>query len=322
MLNRSLRDFSYVVRHYGVVRFAKRLYAEISQDNVFTNAAAMAYAWMFAIFPFVIFLLTLFPYLPDRFRAKALDVTRDTLTSYMTAGPVVENLIKNVDEVLNQPRGGLLSVGILLTLYAASGGMNTTMSALDQAFDVGRPRRYVVKRLVAMALTIFMVLSLLIIGLALPVGTTVTKMIENYGDRLPEWWRHIFSGPTLILLTIARYIIGLTTLQVLIGVLFHFGRSERGRLSFFTAGSILAAIGWVLTGFGMRIYVDNFSNFPKTYGTVAGMVIMLMVFYLNAIMILVGAELDSEIQHIAAERDGLFSDEPTVSSPGGIHKFG
>jgi membrane protein len=310
-----LRDLVFVVREYGAWSFFKRLYTEINEDNVFTNAAAMAYAWMFAVFPFVIFLLTLIPYLPDQLRGQAVDLTRQVLEQSLTPTSA-QTILGNIGDVVNNPRGGLLSVGLILTLFAASGGMNATMTSLDMAFDVEKPRKYVWKRIVAMMLTVFMCLCLIVIVIAIPIGSLLTKLLLEYNDKLPPWAQELFSGGTLALLTVARYIIGLTVMQILIGVIYHFGRSRRNHhIRFFTPGSILAAIGWIGTGMAMRYYVENFANYSKTYGAVAGMVVMLMIFYINAIIILIGAELDSEIRQIKSELASDFRKEAEGSRP-------
>lgn len=311
-----LKELNFVVRNYGAWKFLKRFWSEINEDNVFTNAAAMAYAWMFAVFPFMIFVMTLLPYVPERFQHKTDELMRSVLAENLTP-PAADSLMNNIRQVFDQPRGGLLSVGLLLTLFAASGGMNATMTSLDQAFDVDKPRRYLWKRIVAMMLTIFMCVCLIIIILAIPIGSILTEMVNRYNDKLPDWAREVLSGPTLVIFTIARYVIGLTVMQILIGVIYHFGRSRRERLiRFFTPGSIFAAIGWIATGMAMRYYVEHFANYSKTYGAVAGMVIMLMVFYVNAIIILAGAELDSEIEHTYGELKSHFrDDDDTISRP-------
>lgn len=307
-----LRDLVLVPMQYGVWKFLKRLYDEINQDNVYTNAAAMAYAWMFAVFPFVIFLLTLIPYLPVEFRSHAVDLTRQVLEQSLTPTSA-QTILNNIGDVVNNPRGGLLSLGLILTLFAASGGMNATMTALDMAFDVEKPRTYLWRRLVAMMLTVFMCLCLIVIVIAIPIGSLVTKLLLEYNDKLPPGIRQWFSDTTLILITVARYIIGLTVMQILIGVIYHFGRSRRNhRIRFFTPGSILAAAGWIATGMAMRFYVENFANYSKTYGAVAGMVVMLMVFYINAIIILIGAELDNEIRLVRQDMNRL-SASPELS---------
>ncbi len=310
-----LRDCVLVVREYGVFAFFKRLYKEINEDNVFTNAAAMSYAWMFAVFPFMIAIMTLVPYLPERLRQEAKQMTEDVL-SYSLTSQASTTLMEQWDTVVNQPRSGLLSLGLLLTFFAASGGMNATMTALDHAFDIEKPRKYIWKRIVAMMLTVFMCISLLIIIVLIPVGSMVTELLKTHAGKLPDWAQDMLDGWTIPILTIVRYAVGLTVMQVLIGVIYHFGRSRRyHRIRFFTPGSIVAAAGWIGTGLAMQYYVANFANYPKTYGAVAGMVVMLMVFYINAITILLGAEIDNEIREIKGELGSRFEPEPSPSMP-------
>ncbi|HEY0007701.1 MAG TPA: YihY/virulence factor BrkB family protein [Tepidisphaeraceae bacterium] len=294
------KDLNYVLRNYGALPFAKRLYREINEDNIFTNAAAMAYAWIFAVFPFFIFLLSLLPYLPDQARATAKDFVGQILAETVT-GEAAKAVLENVNKVMDEPRGGLLSFGLLLTIYAASGGMNTTLTSLDQAFDTSKYRSYLVRRGVAILLTVFVVVCLVIIMLMLPIGSSVEALLERYRQKLPPSWQDLTSGPSLVLINIARYAIGLSVMQIMIGVIYIYGPSARRRIRFFTPGSIFTGAGWILMGFGMRIYVESYANFPKTYGTVAGMVVLLMIFYLDAVILLIGAEIDSEIEHARYE---------------------
>ena len=136
----SLGDFSTAVRTVGPVELGKRVYTEVNNDNVFTNAAAMAYAWVFAVFPLMIFLMSMVPYLPKHLREATPGYIDKVMygagLQYAIVGPVKETLTP----LLTNTHKGLLSFGLLLTLYAASGGMNTTMSALDMALDVQKGR--------------------------------------------------------------------------------------------------------------------------------------------------------------------------------------
>lgn len=312
----SVRDLIFVVRAHGPVSLARRVYTEATEDNLFTNAAAMAYAWIFAIFPFFIFLLALVPFVPDRYRDRADQAAEYVLNELQVpakTADMVMGVVKSVTQ--NQQSGGFLSLGLLLTLYAASGGMNTTMASLDQAFDVEKPRNYFLKRLWAAGLTLFVCVCALLIVILLPIGNQITELLQTYAADLPESWHWLTSGITPILFTIARYTIGLTVMQVMIGVVYHFGRSNRERLRFFTPGSILCALGWIGMGLAMRFYFENYANYSKTYGTVAGMVILLTIFYLDSIIFLFGAELDSEIQHAKNEINSHFRDDDTLSRP-------
>jgi membrane protein len=291
----SVKELVYVLRHTGLVVLLKRVYSEVNKDNVFTNAAAMAYAWVFAVFPMLIFLMTLVPYLPQRYRDATPERIGDMMygagLQYAYVGPVKDAITK----LMESPHGGLLSFGLILTLYAASGGMNTTMASLDTALDIEKGRPFWLKRLLAMALTVFVGVCFLIIVVMLPLGSMATNLLTTYAHKLPDWVSQWITAKTVILTTVVRYAIGLTVMQIMIGVIYQVGPSRWHRLKFFTVGSIFTALGWIATGFVLRFYFAHFNSYDKTYGAVAGMVIMLMVFYLDAMIILIGAELDNEV---------------------------
>ena len=292
----SLRDFSTALHHVGPAELGKRVYAEVNKDNVFTNAAAMAYAWVFAVFPLMIFLMSMVPYLPENLRRATPDYVDKVMygagLQYAIVGPVKDTLTP----LLNNTHKGLLSFSLVLTLYAASGGMNTTMSALDAALDVKKFRPFLLKRLVAIALTVFVGLAFLAVMLLLPIGTMAEHVVWHNVHKLPPQVRDLARGPLPWLLTLTRYLLGLVLIQLMIVVLYYVGPSRRKRLRLFTPGAIFTVVGWIATGWGLRIYFAHFDSYSKTYGAVAGMVIMLMVFYLDATIILIGAELDNEVE--------------------------
>ncbi|HTL29430.1 MAG TPA: YihY/virulence factor BrkB family protein, partial [Tepidisphaeraceae bacterium] len=204
-----LRDLPKAIRKIGFIAFAKRVWAEMNDDNVFTWASALAYAWLFAIFPFLIFVLTLFPYLPDRFRGSADRSIRHAIHDALPAKSA-ETISGEVDRVLNEPKTGLLSVGLFLALWGASGGMAMTMNALDRAYDVERSRPYFKQRFTAMCLTLSVASLILATVILIPVGTTVTriglKYVIEYAEKvgMGKW-----VAPVHFLWNFMRYAFGL-----------------------------------------------------------------------------------------------------------------
>jgi membrane protein len=239
--------------------------------------------------------MSLVPYLPKDFRDAIPEYIATIMYQSGMTYAIVDPVQTTAKSLLNETHGGLLSFGLLLTLYAASGGMNTTMSSLDAALDIDKPRPFWLKRLIAMALTLFMGVAFFIVIVMLPVGALLTALLSKYVHLLPGFAQEWATTRMFVVTTIVRYVIGLTAMQLMIGVLYQLGPSRRQRLRFFTVGSIFTAIGWIATGIALQFYFTHFNSYSKTYGTVAGMVIMLMVFYLDAAVILIGAELDNEV---------------------------
>lgn len=284
-----LRDVPHVFRTVGAFAFAKRVYQQISEDLVFTWAAALAYSWMFAIFPFFIFVLTLAPYLPYGTKDTVMHEIDQALSRTLPA-EAAKTLQENIVDVMSRPRGGLLSVGLVFAIWAASGGMAVTMQAMDITYDIDKRRSYFKQRAWAILLTIVCAVMILLVIILLPVGTIVLQFIADHLD--------VLSAPILYLLNITRYVAAITLLFGVIALIYHFGPSIRARFRAITPGAVFVVGMWLLLGFAFRFYINNFARYDQMYGTVGGVAILLMLFYLDAVVLLAGAEINSEIDFI------------------------
>src|SRR4051795_12093368 len=148
-----LSDVPRVFQSVGPVAFAKRVWEEMNDDQLFTWASALAYSWLFAVFPFLIFLLTLVPLLPQNVITEAYTRIQVGLYEWLPANSAW-TLWENIRRVLDGPPRGLLSIGLLVTIWAASGGVNMTMTALDRCYEIERGRSFLHRRLVAIAITV------------------------------------------------------------------------------------------------------------------------------------------------------------------------
>src|SRR3954465_4403153 len=141
----ALRDLPAVIRQTGLIRFLKKLWFEITDDNLFTWASALAYSWLFAIFPFFLVLLSLIPMLPPTWKAESKKQI-DTAVAQLpreAMHTVQQYVDPKLDHLLNQKPVGftaIWSIGLFVTLWAASGGIAMTMSAMDRCYDVTRAR--------------------------------------------------------------------------------------------------------------------------------------------------------------------------------------
>ena len=293
-----LRDVSVVMRKLGFWRFAGRVWGQVDEDNVFVWAAALAYSWLLAMFPFLIFLLTLLPYIPEQQKRNVLESINEFLqklpaeTSQILKGYVDEV----IGRVLNEKQSGLMSIGLALALWAASGGMAMTMSALDRCYDIDIPRPFYKHRPIAILLTVVTAFLMLLVVVLLPIGGLVLSWLWYHSQDLLH-----YQLPTslLIVLDISRWLLGLMLLTFVLNVVYHFGCRVKQTFRFITPGALFCIISWVLLGLGFRFYVDHIAagGYNKTYGTVGGVVILMFLYYLAAIILLVGAEINSEIDY-------------------------
>jgi membrane protein len=284
-----LSDVPVIWRTIGPKEFVLRVWREMGEDDLFVWAAAMAYSWLFAIFPFLLFLLGLLPFIPSATKDTALKEIQQFVYSTMPQA-AADTIWNNVYEILSKPHGGILGIGLLLTLWGASGGMNMTVTALERCYEIDPGRPFYKKRPVAIGLTFIVATLILLVVVLLPVGTLAIKWLETRGQN----YLYV-STPAIWTLRIIRYPLALLVMFTVVNVVYFFGPAIRQRYIFITPGGLFCVLVWIMLGLSFRIYVDKFGKYNETYGTVGGVAILLLFFYFDAAVLLVGAEINSEI---------------------------
>lgn len=289
-----LQDVAVVFRTVGPWGFCKRVWGEILDDHLFIFSAALAYAWLFAIFPLFIFLIHLIPFLPgdrvshEETRAQ-LDYFLHASLPEQAADVLWENMDEQIEKALTRQRGGVLSVSLLLTLWAASGGITVTMAALDKCYEIDRPRVYYKRRPMAFALTAAVCLLIAAVILLLPVGSMLRNwLLWRRLDEVSYWALFVFD--------VLRGGLALAAAFLVLALIYHFGPSVKHRWEFVTPGSVFCIVTWITLGAALNFYASHYGGrYDRTYGTVGGVILLLLVFYLDAVVLLVGAQINSEI---------------------------
>ena len=290
-----LSDFPKMLRLVGPVEFARRVIRQVSDDNLFTWAAALAYSWLFALFPFLLFLLALIPYFPLHLRGQAEDFVKRSLDKYMpteAAHAVRDNIEGNVKNLLHQPRGWVLYAGLMVAMWAASNGIASTMAALDKCYDIERGRPWWRQRVLAILMTIAVLILLVLVGGLLPVAGAVRDwVLDRHAGLIKnvQWVVPLFD--------LARYLLSMLFLLTVLAMFYHKGPSVKHRFRFITPGSVFCLLAWGLLGSVLRFYMNKIgeTGYDRTYGALGGVAILLLLFYIDALMMLIGAEINSEI---------------------------
>jgi membrane protein len=310
-----LKELPIVLRRVGWLPFSKKVWQEVNDDGVFMMASALAYAWLFAIFPFVLFLVSLLPYLPAHLTDRAEKTLHSELEKVVPHKADV--LVNTIDDFMKQPQSGILSIGLLVTVWAASGGMAMTMGALDTTYDVEQRRPYYIQRPFAVLLTIIVATMILIVLVLLPLGTVARNFALLYGDRwLADlgWSPHLLA-PILLVWDIVRSLISVFLLFVVLAILYRYGPATKATFSLVSPGAIFSVVVWIVLGELFRIYIDKFGKYEKTYGAVGGVAILLLFFYIDAVVLLIGAEINSEIEaEMRKSSQSLFVDAPKAEN--------
>ena len=288
-----LRDVPHAVRSAGLAGFVKRVSKRIADDDLTTQAAAVAYAWLFAVFPFLIFLITLAAYLPESQRLDAKQTITTAIRRIMVPAAAGE-ITSNLTQVLDVPRGGLLSVGLLITLWVASGGMRTTMSSLDTAYDAKRRRPFWVQWPLAVLLTVVVASMVAVVLVLLPIGSA-----------LEHWFADRYRIPAAVLTAInaSRFLLAVVLVLMFLALLYQYGTVVKHPFAVVSPGAVFTLVIWFALGAGFRVYIDKLARYQNTYGTLGGVAILLFFFYLDALVLLVGAEINSQVDECCSTED-------------------
>ena len=270
-----------------IVRVMMRTVKEFIDDEMSTYASALAYQMLFSLFPFILFLIALigFLHLPDFFSWLRLQ-------SELVLPPQALEQVNPVIDQLQQSKGGLLSVGIVIALWTASAGVRLMMSAMNAAYDVveGRPAWKLIP------LSIFYT-----IGLAGMLLIAAALMV--LGPQVMGWIAAQIGMEEFIVTvwTIARWPVVVILLMVAVAVIYYVMPDVKQDFRFITPGSVLAVVVWILASVGFGLYVKEFSNYNAMYGSIGAIIVLLLYFYISSAVLLLGAEMNAVIEHMSAE---------------------
>lgn len=272
-------------------QLARRTWDQVQEDEITSRAAELAYFAILAVFPALLFMTALF----GLFAGVGSQLRTDVLEYIeQVAPPSAARLIRTtLDEVVRGSGGGKLSFGLLFTLWAASSGMGAVIAALNTAYGVKESRAWWRARLQAIALTLALVV---LVGLTLGILFFGGRIGDALDDRLDlnvlAWTWRILSGP-----------MALVSLGFAFALLYYFGPNvEHRKWYWVTPGSAVGVLLFILFSAGFRLYLGWFDSYNKTYGSLGAVIILLLWLYLCGAALMVGAEVNSEIEHAAAER--------------------
>lgn len=256
---------------------------EIGKEGLNTKATSLAFSFMLAIFPAIIFLFTLIPYIPiDNFQNQLLLVLSQLLPE--TAQKALQSTIL---DIVQQQNGGLLSLGFITALFFSTNGVVALMNAFNKSSLVLENRGFIRQRLVAIVLTLM--LSLLVF-----TGIVVIAAGEFAIDFLHD--EKIIKGPlSYYSLLFTRWIAIVAIFFFATSILYYFGPATQKRFRFISAGATLATILAILTSIGFAYYINHFGTYNKVYGSIGTLIVIMLWLYINSLILLIGFELNASI---------------------------
>jgi membrane protein len=270
----------------------KRVYIEFDNDDLLGRASELAYNFLVAVFPMLLFLVSLF----GLFAAQRTEL-QGRLFYYLgqVLPPAAYQLIsKTLQEVISNSGGGKVTLGLVLALWAGAGGMSSLMSGLNAAYSVRDSRPWWKKRLIALGLTL--AISILVIA-ALFIVVAGGRVAELVGAKVG------LGMVTVIAWKVLQWPVALAFIIMAFALIYYFGPDLKEQHWYWiTPGSVVGVLLWLATSFGIRLYLHFFNTYSRTYGSLGAVIVLLLWFYVTGLSFLIGGEINSEIEHAAAER--------------------
>jgi membrane protein len=256
----------------------------ISNDNVFNGAAALGFYLTLAIFPAIILLMAIVPYLPiERVDQAIMDLLGQALPA--EAFDVVSGV---VSEVASDQRSGLLSFSLLGTMWAASTGMYAIMQQLNITYDVKEGRSFLRARVIALLLSLLFALLVLGAFSLIVFGGVIQDWIGN---------RFGFTDALLTFFVVFRWVVIVLALLLGFAMIYRYAPNVEQRFSFITPGSLFGTALLIIASLGFTLYTSNFADYNATYGSIGAMIILMLWLYIAGLVILVGSEINIVLEH-------------------------
>lgn len=253
------------------------------------RASAIAFSFFMAIFPFLLFILILIPYIPiDGFQNDFLRVLNTTLPP-TTSDFFNKNIFDNIN---NQSTGGLLSSVFIVSMFLMANGVNAIFSGFQNSYHQQLNRNFINQYIhaIGVSLLLVVILILTIAGLGFIEIYVVHPIYENLD--------FLDSSSELVWLNILKFLFFSLMIYIGISVLYFFGNSKLERSSFYSLGALLTMILVILNSFLFSVYIDNFSSYNQLYGSIGALVVLMFYLWLNAIILILGFELNTSLQKL------------------------
>lgn len=253
--------------------FIRNVIKQFKEAPILDWAATLAYYFMLSIFPLLIFILSLIPY----FNLE-LEMIYSLMDEYLP-NELSDLFSTTVLEVVSEPQGGILSFGILATIWSASNGVNALIRAVNRSYHIEETRNFIQLRLISILLTIGMIF-IIVVTLLLPVfGNVIIKALETYLF-VPE--------KTTVLLNMLRWIIGIALMTFTLTIVYWVAPNSKVKFRDVIGGAVTATIGWQVISLAFSVYISNFANYSATYGSLGGVIILMLWFFLTGIILVSG----------------------------------
>jgi membrane protein len=316
----SLRNFLQQIRLWetsiSLYIVLKILWQKIIRFDIDQRAAAVSFSFMLAVFPGVIFLFTLIPYIPILHLDRQI---MGFLKEVMPKG-LYQTSARTIYDIISRQRGDILSFGFLFSVFAATNGMTALMRAFNMTLKTREKRTYFKARLIGFLLTILLIILQVASVVILILGRIAIDFLGNRD------WRAFKNKINLNflkddfnfwLLQIFRYGSIFFIFYIGICIIYFFGPAVSKRFRFFNLGSLIASILCILATNLFSFYISNFNSYNKLYGSIGTLIALMIWVYLISVILIFGFEINTSLREALTE-EAIKEQTPHQTSGGGV----
>lgn len=265
------------------IQFGKDLLERIDQADVTGLSAQLAFFFLLSLFPFLLFLVTLIGYLPMDESAVI-----EVLSAYLPED-VVLMIESNLAHIMENRHGGLLSLGVIGTLWSASNGMNAIKKCFNKAYGVEKEQLFITSRIISIGLTLAMI-----------VVIAVALLLQVFGKTIGENLYNLFNFPIdyLQIWNRLRWVVSSAIFFIVFFFLYKLTPNTKVEWRHAIWGTLFATISWQLSTLAFSYYVNTLGNYSATYGSLGTVIVLMIWFYLSGIMITTGGVINAFLQQL------------------------
>lgn len=283
-----------MTRMSQTVQFMKCLYSRFREDDVPALGAQLTYYLILSFFPFLIFMISLLSF---------IELSGDSVVGELIRllpSDASDTITGILGEVVDNSSGTLLSFGMIATIWSASNGINAMIKGLNKAYDIDEQRPFWKVRGISVVSTIFLVVVIILVMIMLIFGKAIGHYLFEWLG-YPEGFQWTWG--------VLKYVIPITAMIGAFTLLYWIVPNRRLSFREVLPGAVFATFGWIVTSLLFQFYMNSFGNYSKTYGSLGGMIILLIWLYISSIIIMLGGEINatlasakSQIPHVKTAR--------------------
>lgn len=275
-----------------LIKVIQTLYKKLTATNVHQQASAIAFSFTLSLFPAMLFLFSLIPYIASNLQIPDLaDQVLDLIQEGIPEG-IYEFVAPTITDIIENPRGDLLSFGFLFAIYAATSGVVELMHTFNMNYKFSEKRTFIKKRLVAISLAFLFAFLLVFAVAVMIVGELVLNILRHYNFLKIDFY-YLFIA--------LRYLVSFLVFYIGISYIYYIAPAIHKQWRFFSLGSTIASVLAILSTNGFSYYLSHFATYNKLYGSIGTLIALMIWLYLLAWILLLGFTLNASINEAKIE---------------------